>query len=306
MVAAAGALEMTGGQRAELERLARSHTAPAREVRQAKALLWATDGVSNAEIARRCASTPKSVRRWRSRFAAEGTAAVGRIRAGRGRPVVLGDDVVEAVVHDTLHTVPEDGSACWSTRLMAARHGIGKDTVARIWQARRIRPWKVETFKLSTDPSFESKLRDVVGLYVNPPAAAAVFCFDEKTQVQAMDRTQPSLPMVPGRAGTMTHDYKRNGTLDLFAALNVGSGEVLHDTRRSHTGRRLAQTRRRDPRQSRPRTSHPRPDHQIRNTTSRPSEPSRDSMSAPRHSWRRGRSVRCWRSGARAGCPRSR
>ena len=143
MVAAAGALEMTGGQRVELERLARSHTAPAREVRQAKALLWATDGVSNAEIARRCASTPKSVRRWRSRFAAEGTAAVGRIRAGRGRPIVLGDDVVEAIVHDTLHTVPEDGSACWSTRSMAARYGIGKDTVARIWQARRIRPWKV-------------------------------------------------------------------------------------------------------------------------------------------------------------------
>jgi Winged helix-turn helix len=162
-----------GGQRAELEGLARSHTAPAREVRQAKALLWATDGVSNAEIARRCASTPKSVRRWRSRFAAEGTAAVGRIRAGRGRPVVLGDGVVEAIVHDTLHTVPEDGSACWSTRSMAARYGIGKDTVARIWQARRIRPWKVETFKLSTDPSFESKLRDVVGLYVNPPAATA-------------------------------------------------------------------------------------------------------------------------------------
>ena len=236
-VAAAGALETTGGQRAELERLARSHTAPAQEVRQAKALLWATDGVSNAEIASRCASTPKSVRRWRSRFAAEGTAAVGRIRAGRGRPVVLGDDVVEAIVHDTLHTVPEDGSACWSTRSMAARYGIGKDTVARIWQARRIRPWKVETFKLSTDPSFESKLRDVVGLYVNPPAAAAVFCFDEKTQVQALDRTQPSLPMVPGRAGTMTHDYKRNGTLDLFAALNVGSGEALHDTRRSRTGR---------------------------------------------------------------------
>jgi len=101
----------------------------------------------------------------------------------------------------------------------------------------RIRPWQVETFKLSTDPSLESKLRDVVSLYVNPTAAAAVFCFDEKTQVQALDRTQPSLPMVPGRAGAMTHDYKRNGTLDLFAALNVGSGEVLPDTRRSHTGR---------------------------------------------------------------------
>ena len=237
MVAAAGPLEMTGGQRAELERLARSHTAPARGVRQAKALLWATDGVSNAEIARRCASTPKSVRRWRSRFAAEGTGAVGRIRAGRGHPAVLGDDVVEAIVRDTLHTVPEDGSACWSTRSMAARYGIGKDTVARLWQARRIRPWRVETFKLSTDPSFESQLRDVVGLYVNSPAAAAVFCFDENTQVQALDRSQPSLLLVPERAGTITHDYKRYGTLDLFAALNVGSGEVLHDARRAHTGR---------------------------------------------------------------------
>src|SRR6266508_1251704 len=169
MVAAAGALEMTGGQRVELERLARSHTAPARDVRQAKALLWAADGVSNAEIARRCASTPKSVRRWRGRFAAEGTAAVGRIRAGRGRPVVLGDDVVEAILHDTLHTVPEDGSACWSTRSMAVRYGIGKDTVARIWQARRIRPWKVETLKLSTDPSLESNPSHLAPLSVRRP-----------------------------------------------------------------------------------------------------------------------------------------
>ena len=130
---------------------------------------------------------------------------MGRIRVGRGRAIVLGGDVVEAVVPGTLHTVPEDGSACWSTRSMAARCGIGKDTVVRIWQARRSRPWKVETVKLSADASFESKLRGVVGRYVNPPAAAAVFCFDEKTQVQALDRTQPSLPMVPGRAGTMTH-----------------------------------------------------------------------------------------------------
>src|SRR5215207_11030744 len=112
---------MTGGQRAELERLARSHTAPAREVRQAKALLWATDGVSNAEIARRCASTPKSVRRWRSRFAAEGTAAVGRMRAGRAALLCSATNVVEAIVHDTLHTVPEDGPACWSTRSMPDR-----------------------------------------------------------------------------------------------------------------------------------------------------------------------------------------
>jgi len=142
MVAPAEALEMTAGQRAELERLARSHMAPAREVRRAQALLWATNGVSNAEIARRCASTPKSVRRWRIQFAAEGTAAVGRIRAGRSRPAVLCDDVVESIVHGTLHPVPEDGSACWSTGSMAARYRIGKDAVVRIWQARRIRPWR--------------------------------------------------------------------------------------------------------------------------------------------------------------------
>jgi transposase len=237
VVAAAEALVLTDEQRGGLERLARSHRAPVREVRQAKALLWAAEGVSNADIARRCGSTTKSVRRWRSRFCADGLASVGRIRPGRGRPAEIDASVVAAIVHDTLHAVPDDGSVAWSTRTLGARHGVGKDTVARIWRSRGLRPWKVDTFKLSSDPHFETKLVDVVGLYLNPPAAAAVFCFDEKTQVQALDRTQPSLPMVPGRAGTMTHDYRRNGTTDLFAALNVATGEVLHDTRSSHTGR---------------------------------------------------------------------
>jgi hypothetical protein len=117
---------------------------------------------------------------------------------------------------------------------MAKRHGIGKDSVARIWKDHNLKPWRVERFKVSNDPRFEEKLIDVVGLYLNPPERAAVFCFDEKTQVQALDRTQPSLPMTPGRAGTMTHDYKRNGTTDLFAALNVGTGEVLTECRKSH------------------------------------------------------------------------
>ena len=110
---------------------------------------------------------------------------------------------------------------------MAARHGIGKDTVARIWRDHELKPWKVDTFKISNDPRFEEKLVDVVGLYLNPPERAVVFSFDEKTQCQALDRTQPSLPMKPGAGETMTHDYKRNGTTDLFAALNVGTGEVL-------------------------------------------------------------------------------
>ena len=117
---------------------------------------------------------------------------------------------------------------------MAERFGIGKDTVARIWKNHNLKPWKVDTFKISTDPDFEKKLVDVVGLYLNPPERAIVFSFDEKTQVQALDRTQPSLPMKAGRAGTMTHDYKRHGTTDLFAAMNVATGEVLYDTRTSH------------------------------------------------------------------------
>jgi transposase len=131
---------------------------------------------------------------------------------------------------------PADGSTHWSTRTLAARVGIGKDAVAKIWADHNLKPWRVETFKVSNDPDFEAKLVDVVGLYVNPPARAVVFSFDEKTQCQALDRTQPSLPMKAGRAGTMTHDYKRNGTIDLFAAMNVATGEVLTDLRKAHTG----------------------------------------------------------------------
>lgn len=237
MVAPAEALIVSDEDRVALEALARSHTAPVREVRQARALLWAADGVSNAEIARRAGTNRSTIRRWRSRFEGEGVGSVGRIRPGRGRPPRIDAAKIEAIVHDTLHTVPEDGSESWSTRTMADRHEVGKDTVARIWRSRRLRPWKADTFKLSTDPDFEDKVIDVVGLYLNPPQAAAVFAFDEKTQVQALDRTQPSLPMVPGRAGTMTHDYRRHGTLDLFAAMNLATGEVLHDTRRRHAGR---------------------------------------------------------------------
>jgi transposase len=177
-----------------------------------------------------------SVRTWRTRFAEEGVDGLGKIAPGRGRKSWLPEGTVTAVVADTLHATPDDGSTHWTTRLMAARHGIGKDSVARIWRDHNLKPWRVERFKVSNDPRFEEKLIDVVGLYLNPPERAAVFCFDEKTQVQALDRTQPSLPMTPGRAGTMTHDYKRNGTTDLFAALNVGTGEVLTDCRKHHKG----------------------------------------------------------------------
>jgi transposase len=225
---------MTAKQRKSLEQMARSTSLPHRKVVQASALLLAGDGLANNEVARQCNTTNDSVRAWRRRFEAEGVDGVGEIAPGRGRTSWLPAGTVEAVVHDTLHAVPDDGSTHWSTRIMGERFGIGKDTVARIWKDHNLKPWKVDTFKISTDPNFEAKLVDVVGLYMNPPERAIVFSFDEKTQVQALDRTQPSLPMKPGRGGTMTHDYKRHGTTDLFAAMNVATGEVLYDTRTSH------------------------------------------------------------------------
>ncbi len=233
-VAVAAPLKLRKRERVALAEMARSSSLPHRQVVQAKGLLLTADGVSNLEIARQCATTPNAVRRWRTRFAQVRVDGVGVIAAGRGRKSWLPGCTVEAVVHDTLHAKPDDGSTHWTTRLMAARHGIGKDSVARIWRDHGLKPWKVDTFKLSNDPLFEQKLLDVVGLYLNPPERAVAFSFDEKTQVQALDRTQPSLPMTRGRGETMTHDYKRNGTTDLFEALNIATGEILAATHSSH------------------------------------------------------------------------
>jgi len=164
-------------------------------VTQATALLYAADGVANEEIARRCSTTPDTVRRWRRRFAADGVEGVGVIAEGRGRRSWLPEGTVAEIVRVTMHETPDDGSTHWTTRTLADRVHVGKDTVARVWRDHGLKPWKVDTFKISNDPQFEEKLVDVVGLYMNPPARAIVFSFDEKTQVQALDRTQPSLPM---------------------------------------------------------------------------------------------------------------
>jgi transposase len=233
--AVAPALPVSVEQRAELVRMARSTVLAHRKVVQAKALLLAADGVANEQIARDVGVDSDTVRRWRRRFVENGPAGVGVIAKGRGRKPSLPPGTVAEVVRLTQHDRPADGSTHWTTRSMARRVGIGKDAVARIWADHDLKPWRVETFKVSTDPRFEEKLVDVVGLYLNPPARAVVFSFDEKTQCQALDRTQPSLPLKPGRAGTMTHDYKRNGTVDLFAAMNIATGEVLTDYHNSHT-----------------------------------------------------------------------
>lgn len=226
MRAAAPALEISSGQREALEVIARSHTAKHREVQRAKALLLAADGTANTMIARRVGTSVKTVRAWRERFAQDGLAHLAQVRPGRGRKPSIPQEKIEEVVSLTLHSKPE-GETHWSCRSMADRVGISSSQVQRIWSARGLKPHLVETFKLSTDPLFETKLIDVVGLYLNPPEQAIVLCVDEKSQIQALDRSQPSLPLKPGRAGTMTHDYKRNGTTTLFAALEVATGAVI-------------------------------------------------------------------------------
>lgn len=169
-VRAAAALLMTDDQRAELRRVARSSTLPHRKVVRAKALLWAADGVANEEIARRSGVDSDAVRRWRNRFTETGVAGVGEIAKGRGRKPRLAEGTVAEVVRVTQHEDPPDGATHWTTRSLARRFGIGKDTVAQIWSDHHLKPWKVDTFKVSNDPQFEDKLVDVVGLYMDPRA----------------------------------------------------------------------------------------------------------------------------------------
>jgi transposase len=219
-------LEVSDGQREILESLSKSLAAPHREVTRARALLLAAEGVANTAIAARLEVSPNSVAAWRDRFSEEGLAKIGRVRPGRGRKPLIPAEKIDEIVRLTQESKPE-GETHWSCRSMAKASGVSPATVQRVWSARGLKPHLVKTFKLSNDKAFEEKLIDVVGLYLNPPEKAVVLCMDEKSQIQALDRTQPSLPMKKGRAGTMTHDYKRNGTTTLFAALNVLTGVVI-------------------------------------------------------------------------------
>jgi transposase len=223
---AAAPLSMTAGQYESLTVLARSSSAAHREVQRAKVLLMAAEGVANSTIAASVGVTAVTVRSWRDRFASEGLAKLGVVREGRGRKPVLSAEKVEEIVRLTQHEKPS-GATHWSCRSMAKRVGVSPATVQRIWSGRGLKPHLVKTFKLSNDPAFEEKLIDVVGLYLNPPENAVVLCMDEKTSIQALDHTQPSLPMTKGRAGTTTSDYKRHGTTTLFAALDVLTGSVI-------------------------------------------------------------------------------
>ena len=226
MSAPAAALPLSDGEREALEPVGAAQLVSHRQVLQARVLLLAADGVANAVIAEDVGVTPVTVRAWRTRFVADGLAGLEKIRDGRGRKPSISEETVAEIVRLTTTTKPP-GATHWSCRTMAKKVGVSSATVQRIWSDLGLAPHRVETFKVSNDPKFDEKLVDVVGLYLNPPEKAIVMCMDEKSQIQALDRTQASLPMVPGRAGTMTHDYKRNGTTTLFAALDVLTGTVI-------------------------------------------------------------------------------
>lgn len=196
-------------------------------------VLAAGAGKSEAAIAAELKINRKTVRLWRERFVAQGLTSLWEIAPGRGRKPTYSSGQVKAVIDATLQSKPK-GNTHWSCRLMAASQGMSKSTVSNLWRSHNIKPHRSKTFKLSRDPKFVEKLTDVVGLYLNPPDKAIVLCVDEKSQIQALNRTQPGLPLKKGRCGTMTHDYKRNGTTTLFAALDLLQGKVIGDCHRRH------------------------------------------------------------------------
>ena len=217
---------LADADRARLERWAAAHGTPQQVALRCRIVLAAAAGETNLGIAAESGVDVKTVALWRGRFVQAGPEGLWEIAAGRGRKATYSLRKIKAIVHATLLTKPK-GMTQWSCRQMAQAQGVSKSTVSTIWRSHNLKPHRVKRFKLSRDARFLEKLTDVVGLYLNPPDQALVLCVDEKTQIQALDRTQPGLPMKKGRLGTMTHDYKRNGTTCLFAALEVLQGKVV-------------------------------------------------------------------------------
>jgi len=213
-------------QRATLDQWARSRSLPARQVERARVVLSAADGKSDLEIAADLRIGNHKVARWRKRFLAFGLPGLEKDAPRRGRKPAIAATVKLELIHKTTQSKPANATH-WSTRTMAAEMGVSEATVRRVWHANGLKPHLLESFKISNDKRFVERLETVVGLYLNPPEHAIVLCVDEKSQIQALDRTQPGLPLKKGRGGTMTHDYKRNGTATLFAALNTLDGTVI-------------------------------------------------------------------------------
>lgn len=213
-------------ERLELHRWVAAHRTPQQVAQRCQIILSAAEGKEDKRIAAELEINFKTAAFWRRRFREAGTDCLWEVSPGRGRKAQYSQRKIKTIIDTTLQSRPE-GATQWSCRSLAQHTGVSKDTINRVWRSHQLKPHLQETFKLSRDTKFLEKLTDVVGLYLNPPEKALVLCVDEKSQIQALDRTQPGLPLKRGRCGTMTHDYKRNGTTTLFAALEVAQGKVV-------------------------------------------------------------------------------
>lgn len=230
-------IELSVEEKNQLEKNIRSRTTPIRLIERSRIILLAAEGFPNYQIAKKLGIDVNKVGRWRNRFAVSRFAGIEKdLPRGAnhgGKNATEQAKLRSKIIKITTQEEPKDGTH-WSTRSLAEKLGINHSFVNRVWREVGLKPHLTSQFKISNDPNFEEKLRDVVGLYLSPPENAVVFCVDEKTSIQALDRTQPGLPMKPGRCGTMTHDYKRNGTSTLFAALNTLTGEVIGECKQRH------------------------------------------------------------------------
>src|SRR5436309_6189603 len=219
-------LSLSPRDKQQIQQWLAAHGTPQQVALRGRIVLAAAAGQSDSASARQLDINRKTVMLWRGRFAEQGMESLWEVAPGRGRKPTYGPEKIKAIVDATLQTKPK-GMTQWSCRLMAESQEVSRSTVSNIWRSHNLKPHRVKSFKLSRDPRFLEKLTDVVGLYLNPPQQTMVLCVDEKSQIQALDRTQPGLPLKKGRCGTMTHDYKRNGTTTLFAALEVLQGRVV-------------------------------------------------------------------------------
>ena len=229
------AIELTAGERGELEGLAGRRRTAQGLARRARIVLLAAEGLQNMAIAVELGADQNTVGKWRNRFARDRLQGL-HDEPRPGAPRKIGDDAIAETIRLTLEATPPDATH-WSLRSMAKAVGYAPSTIHRIWRAFSLQPHRTETFKLSSDPMFVEKVRDIIGLYLDPPDRALVLCVDEKSQIQALDRTQPMLPLRPGQVERRTHDYRRHGTTSLFAALDVATGQVIGKCYRRHRAR---------------------------------------------------------------------
>ena len=226
-------VEVNEEQREALHKLSKGRRTEVRVALRAEIVLAASSGLENTEIASELGVTRETVGRWRSRFIKEGVEGITSDLPRGGRKPTARSKAESQIIQVTTQQKPKNATH-WSTRTLAEELGVTQSMIHRVWKANGLKPHLIKTFKVSNDPHFEEKLRDIVGLYMNPPENALVLSADEKTSIQALDRTQPSLPLVKGRCGTMTHDYKRNGTTTLFAAMELAQGEVIATCMQRH------------------------------------------------------------------------